>query len=99
MALCGAIGPEADAYHPERSLSAEEAERYHSSQVAALADEGVEMLAAFTLTDYDQHANAIRGNFVEFYALPSVPAGYGRPPCLGTDDTCNTRTNFIGLTR
>jgi hypothetical protein len=56
-------------------------------------------LAAFTLTDYDQHANKIKGNFVEFYALPSVPAGYGRPPCLSTDETCNSRTNFIGLTR
>lgn len=56
-------------------------------------------LAAFTLTDYDTHANKVRGHFVEFYALPGVPAGYGRPPCLATDSTCNTRTNFIGLTR
>jgi Flp pilus assembly protein TadG len=56
-------------------------------------------LAAFTLTEYDQHANKIKGNFVEFYALPSVPAGYGRPPCPPTDDSCNSRTNFIGLTR
>ena len=56
-------------------------------------------LAAFTLTDFDQHANSVNGYFVEFYALPSVPAGYGRPPCVPTDPTCNTRTNFIGLTR
>ncbi|HEX2766834.1 MAG TPA: pilus assembly protein TadG-related protein [Candidatus Limnocylindria bacterium] len=56
-------------------------------------------LAAFTLTDFDQHANKVNGYFVEFYALPSVPAGYGRPPCLPTDPTCNSRTNFIGLTR
>lgn len=56
-------------------------------------------LAAFTLTDYDQQANKVNGYFVEFYALPGVPAGYGRPPCVTTDDTCSTRTNFIGLTR
>lgn len=56
-------------------------------------------LAAFTLTGWDQHANKVNGYFVEFYALPSVPAGYGRPPCLSTDPTCATRTNFIGLTR
>lgn len=56
-------------------------------------------LAALTLTGFDQHANKINGYFVEFYALPSVPAGYGRPPCLSTDPTCATRTNFIGLTR
>jgi hypothetical protein len=56
-------------------------------------------LGAFTLTDYDRHANKVNGHFVEFYALPGVPAGYGRPPCLSTDSTCLTRTNFIGLTR
>jgi Putative Flp pilus-assembly TadE/G-like len=56
-------------------------------------------LAAFTLTSYDQHASKVNGHFVEFYALPGVPAGYGRPPCLSSDPTCASRTNFIGLTR
>jgi hypothetical protein len=56
-------------------------------------------LAAFVLTDYDQHASKVNGYFVEFYALPGVPAGYGRPPCVPTDPGCATRTNFIGLTR
>ena len=56
-------------------------------------------LAAFTLTDYDLHANKVNGYFVEFYALPGVPAGYGAPPCPPTDDSCSSRTNFIGLTR
>ena len=56
-------------------------------------------LGAFVLTGYDTHANKIEGYFVEFYALPGVPAGYGSPPCPPTDDTCSTRTNFIGLTR
>ena len=56
-------------------------------------------LAAFTLTSYDLHASKVNGHFVEFYALPGVPAGYGRPPCLASDPTCTSRTNFIGLTR
>jgi Flp pilus assembly protein TadG len=56
-------------------------------------------LGAFVLTGYDLHASKVNGYFVEFYALPGVPAGYGRPPCLSTDPTCSTRTNFIGLTR
>ncbi len=56
-------------------------------------------LAAFTLTSYDQHASKVNGHFVEFYALPSVPAGYGSPPCNVSDPSCLTRTNFIGLTR
>ena len=56
-------------------------------------------LGAFVLTDFQQHANKVKGHFVEFYALPGVPAGYGSPPCPPTDDSCLTRTNFIGLTR
>ena len=56
-------------------------------------------LAAYTLTGYDLHANKINGYFVEFYALPGVPAGYGSPPCPPTDATCTSRSNFIGLTR
>ena len=56
-------------------------------------------LAAFTLTSYDVHASKIKGHFVEFYALPGVPAGYGTPPCNKTDPNCYSRTNFIGLTR
>lgn len=56
-------------------------------------------LAAFVLSDYDQHASKVNGHFVEFYALPGVPAGYGSPPCLASDPTCASRTNFIGLTR
>ena len=56
-------------------------------------------LGAFVLTDFDQHANKVKGHFVEFYALPGVPAGYGSPPCPPTDGAASTRTNFIGLTR
>ena len=56
-------------------------------------------LGAFVLTDFDQHANSVNGHFVEFYALPGVPAGYGSPPCPPTSPSCSTRTNFIGLTR
>ena len=55
-------------------------------------------VAAFVLTDYDQHAANVEGRFVEFYSYPSVPAGYGAPPCSATTDPdCNERTNFIGL--
>ena len=55
-------------------------------------------VAAFVLTGYDRHAVTVSGNFVEFYSYPSVPAGYGAPPCTTTTDPeCNQRTNFIGL--
>jgi hypothetical protein len=55
-------------------------------------------VAAFVLTDYDLHAVEVTGRFVEFYSYPSVPAGFGGPPCSATlDPNCNERFNFIGL--
>ncbi len=55
-------------------------------------------VAAFVLTGYDRHAVTVTGNFIEFYSYPSVPAGFGAPPCSATTDPdCNERTNFIGL--
>jgi homocysteine S-methyltransferase len=50
VAICGALGPEDDAYRPARHLSAAEAEDYHAAQVAAFAAAGVEMVAAYTLS-------------------------------------------------
>jgi S-methylmethionine-dependent homocysteine/selenocysteine methylase len=54
IAICGAIGPEGDAYHPETVLSAAEAEAYHSHQVRTFAASGVDMVGALTLTYADE---------------------------------------------
>jgi hypothetical protein len=55
-------------------------------------------VAAWILTGYDQHAVEVSGEFVEFYSYPTVPAGFGAPPCTATTDPdCDERTNFIGL--
>jgi len=62
-------------------------------------DYEIRTLGAFVLEGYDTHANKVTGHFVDFYALPGVPAGYGSPPCPPTSPSCSTRTNFIGLTR
>ena len=51
-------------------------------------------LAAFRLTSFTQPAiDEIQGVFDHYYALPSVPAGYGGPP------TPTDKALFIGLIR
>ena len=50
MIINGAIGPQDDGYNPTQLLSADEAEQYHSHQVGALADAGVDMISAVTMT-------------------------------------------------
>lgn len=50
MIINGAIGPQDDGYNPTQILSADGAERYHIHQVEALADAGVDMISAVTMT-------------------------------------------------
>src|SRR5258707_12040218 len=38
IAICGTIGPRGDAYHPDTVMSADEAKRYHATQIATFAD-------------------------------------------------------------
>ena len=46
----GLIGPHGDAYAPDRILTASEAQDYHRPQIAVLAEAGVEMISALTLS-------------------------------------------------
>ncbi|APG47160.1 homocysteine S-methyltransferase family protein [Phaeobacter porticola] len=43
------LGPRDDAYSPEAQMSADEAERYHSEQIAALVDTEVDVMSGYTL--------------------------------------------------
>ena len=50
MIINGAIGPQDDGYNPAALLSIDEAVQYHTHQVEALAEAGVDMLTAVTMT-------------------------------------------------
>ncbi|MDX6626973.1 MAG: homocysteine S-methyltransferase [Solirubrobacterales bacterium] len=60
IAICGVLGPQGDAYHPEAVLDADEAASYHAAQVETLTAAGVDMVAAYTLT-YAEEAIGIAG--------------------------------------
>jgi homocysteine S-methyltransferase len=60
VALCGALGPEGDAYQPANVLTAAEAETYHSSQVEVLAAAGAEMVAGYTLSYAEEATGMVR---------------------------------------
>jgi S-methylmethionine-dependent homocysteine/selenocysteine methylase len=47
--ICGTIGPRGDAYEPADEMGADEAQAYHSEQIATFADAGAEMVSAYTL--------------------------------------------------
>jgi S-methylmethionine-dependent homocysteine/selenocysteine methylase len=60
IAVCGVIGPEADAYRPARFLGADEAASYHAPQVEALVAAGVDMVSAYTLSYVDEAIGIVR---------------------------------------
>lgn len=50
----GIVGPRGDAYSLNRAMSAEEAEEYHSVQIAALRQAKVDLVSALTLNNIDE---------------------------------------------
>lgn len=49
MPISGNIGPRGDGYVPDKMMSAQEAEDYHSEQIAVFRDTAADMVSAFTL--------------------------------------------------
>ena len=86
LVISGSIGPRGDGYHPADLMSAAEARHYHALQARALADAGVDLVTAATMT----HAGEAIG-----VVLAAVDAGVpvaisftvetdGRLPCGDT---------------
>jgi S-methylmethionine-dependent homocysteine/selenocysteine methylase len=48
--ISASIGPRGDAYNPDQLMSAEEAEDYHSAQIATLATTETDLVTALTVT-------------------------------------------------
>jgi len=60
ISVCGTLGPRGDAYAPESLMSADEAERYHASQIGVFAAAGVDMVAVYTLAYAEEGAGIAR---------------------------------------
>lgn len=60
IVLNGLVGPRGDAYAPEVSVAAAEAEAYHSQQLTWLAGTDVDMVTAMTFTQADEAIGVVR---------------------------------------
>jgi S-methylmethionine-dependent homocysteine/selenocysteine methylase len=56
----GCIGPRGDAYSPDELMAPIEARRYHSVQIATLADAGVDLITALTITNVGEAVGIVR---------------------------------------
>jgi S-methylmethionine-dependent homocysteine/selenocysteine methylase len=70
IVISGCIGPEGDGYAPDTMLSADEAERYHSTQIDTFADTAADMVTAITMT-YAEEATGVARAAAKA-GLPSV---------------------------
>ncbi len=58
--ISGCIGPQDDGYSPQTKLSAEDAQRYHSTQIGTFADTAADMVTAITMTYVDEALGVTR---------------------------------------
>jgi len=58
--ISGCIGPQGDGYQPSSTLSAAEAEAYHSTQVGTFADTAADLVTALTMTYVDEAIGVAR---------------------------------------
>ena len=70
IVLNGVIGPRGDAYAPEVTVAAKEAEDYHSQQIGWLSETEVDMVTALTFTQSDEAIGAVRA--AQKVSLPVV---------------------------
>jgi S-methylmethionine-dependent homocysteine/selenocysteine methylase len=60
VVINGVVGPRGDGYNPAFLMSAEEAEAYHSEQIATFADTAADMVSAITMTYADEAVGITR---------------------------------------
>ncbi|AXI44018.1 homocysteine S-methyltransferase family protein [Sulfitobacter sp. SK011] len=66
------VGPRADAYAPSEQMSAEEAETYHTEQIAALAETEVDVISGYTLAYPAEAVGIVRA--AKRFGLPVIIA-------------------------
>ena len=60
IVISGCIGPQGDGYSPATMLTADEAQRYHSTQTATFADTAADLVTAITMTYADEAIGVTR---------------------------------------
>ncbi len=60
IVISGCVGPQGDGYDPDVMLSVDEAQEYHSAQIATFADAGADMVTAITMTYVEEAIGIVR---------------------------------------
>lgn len=60
LVISGCVGPRSDGYAPESIMSVDEAQSYHSSQIATFSESDADLVSAFTMTNINEAIGVTR---------------------------------------
>ena len=60
LVISGCVGPRGDGYSPDKLMTEDEAERYHSVQIGTFADTEADMITAITMTHAEEAIGVAR---------------------------------------
>ena len=60
MVISGCVGPRFDGYAPERIMSEDEAQAYHTAQIATFSATDADLVSAFTMTNVNEAIGVTR---------------------------------------
>ncbi len=60
IVISGCVGPHDDGYDPRETLTAEQAEDYHATQIGTFADTAADMVTAITMTYADEAVGVVK---------------------------------------
>jgi homocysteine S-methyltransferase len=60
VVISGCVGPRGDGYNPDKKMSVQEAQRYHSRQIETFKDSAADMVTAITM-NYVEEAHGVAG--------------------------------------
>ena len=85
--ICGAVGPQGDAYERNQTVTRESAEAYHATQIQNLVTAGVDLVEAMTFTSAEEAIGLIcaaraHGLPIIFSFMPDAAGGSEAQPTL-----------------
>jgi homocysteine S-methyltransferase len=70
IVVSGCVGPRGDAYSPDSTMTADEAEAYHRPQIETLASTAADLITAYTLTYASEAVGIVRA--AQSASMPAV---------------------------
>ncbi len=94
LIVSGCVGPRDDGYNPANVMTGDEAEAYHSVQIASFDNAGVDMVSAVTMTNVPESIGVVRAASARGIPV-SISFTVETDGCLPTGESLSTAIQFV----